>query len=47
VNTAVTITAIIAALALINSGITALRDIAKTKHQTRHCAGCTCRKEQP
>jgi hypothetical protein len=41
-NTAVVITAIICAVALINSGITALRDVAKAKHQTRHCTGCTC-----
>jgi hypothetical protein len=43
-NTAVTITAIIAAVALLNSGITALRDIAKAKHQTvtKHCKTCTC-----
>lgn len=32
-NTAVTITAIIGAVALINSAITAARDVAKTKHQ--------------
>jgi len=38
VNTAIAITAIIAAVALLNSGITALRDVAKAKH-TR-CPNC-------
>ena len=37
-NTAIAITAIIAAVALLNSGITALRDVAKAKHQT--CPNC-------
>jgi hypothetical protein len=46
--TAIVITAIIAATLLINSAIIAARDVAKAKHQTRHCNGCTCtdRKEQ-
>jgi hypothetical protein len=34
VNTAIAITAIIAAVALLNSGIAALRDVAKAKHQS-------------
>ena len=33
-NTAIAITAIIAATLLANSLITAVRDVAKTKHQT-------------
>lgn len=42
-NTAIAITAIIAAVALLNSGIIALRDVAKAKHQTAaHCKTCTC-----
>jgi hypothetical protein len=45
VNTAIAITAIIAALALINSAITAARDVAKAKHQAAaHCKTCTCDK---
>lgn len=37
-TTAVAITAIIAALLLANSIVTAIRDVAKVKHQTcRHC----------
>ena len=39
---AVSITAIIAATLLANSIVVAIRDVAKTKHQTRHCTGCTC-----
>lgn len=48
-NTAVTITAIIAALLLALSIVNAIRDIAKAKHQPQHCNGCTCRQttEQP
>lgn len=34
-NTAVTITAIVGAVALINSAITAARDVAKARYQTR------------
>ena len=42
-NTAIAITAIIAAVAVINSAITAARDTAKAKHQTAaHCKTCTC-----
>ena len=43
-NTAIAITAIIAAVALLNSGIIALRDVAKVKHQgaAKHCKTCTC-----
>jgi hypothetical protein len=41
VNTAIAITAIIAAVALLNSGITALRDVAKAKHQAAACKHCT------
>lgn len=41
-NTAIAITAIIAVTLLINSAIVAARDVAKTRHQTRHCNGCTC-----
>jgi hypothetical protein len=38
VNTAIAITAIIAAVALLNSGITALRDVTKAKHAAcKHC----------
>jgi hypothetical protein len=44
VNTAIAITAIIAAVALLNSGITALRDVAKAKHQT--CRNCGRNKDQ-
>lgn len=37
-NTAIVITAIIAAVAVINSAITAARDVAKTKHAAcKHC----------
>lgn len=43
-NTAIAITLIVAAVALANSGITALRDIAKTKH-TR-CPNCGRNKDQ-
>jgi hypothetical protein len=43
VNTAIAITLIIAVAALASSGIQALRDIAKAKHQTgKHCTTCTC-----
>jgi hypothetical protein len=43
VNTAIAITAIIAAVAVINSAIAAARDTAKAKHQTAaHCKTCTC-----
>lgn len=42
-NTAIAITAIIAAVAVINSAITAARDTAKAKHQAAaHCKTCTC-----
>ena len=45
-NTAIAITLIIAVAALASSGIAALRDIAKAKHQTgKHCQTCTCNKE--
>jgi hypothetical protein len=40
VNTAIAITAIIAAVALLNSGIAALRDVAKAKHTATRCANC-------
>ena len=40
VNTAIAITAIIAAVALLNSGITALRDVAKAKHAATRCPNC-------
>jgi hypothetical protein len=40
VNTAIAITAIIAVLLLANSGITALRDVAKAKHTATHCPNC-------
>ena len=43
-NTAIAITAIIAAVALLNSGITALRDVAKAKHQA--CPKCGRDKNQ-
>ena len=44
-NTAIAITAIIAAVALINSAITAARDVAKAKRQAaKHCKTCTCDK---
>lgn len=39
-NTAIAITAIIAAVALLNSGITALRDVAKAKHTATRCPNC-------
>ncbi|MGY6019612.1 hypothetical protein [Streptomyces spinosirectus] len=46
-NTAIAITAIIGAVALINSGITALRDVAKAKHSTtKHCKTCTCNSKE-
>jgi hypothetical protein len=42
-NTAIAITLIIAVAALASSGIQALRDIAKAKHQNaKHCTTCTC-----
>jgi hypothetical protein len=45
VTSAIAITAIIAAVALLNSSIIALRDVAKAKHQTAaHCKTCTCDK---
>lgn len=40
--TAIAITAIIAVTLLINSVIAVTRDVAKARHQTRHCNGCTC-----
>jgi hypothetical protein len=48
VNTAIAITAIIAALLLANSIVTAVRDVTKAKHQptTKHCKTCAC-KEAP
>lgn len=39
-NTAIAITAIIAAAALLNSGITALRDVTKAKHTANRCPNC-------
>ncbi|MFF4346824.1 hypothetical protein [Streptomyces sp. NPDC001530] len=46
-NTAIAITAIIAAVAVINSAIIAARDTAKAKHQTAaHCKTCTCDKNK-
>lgn len=44
-NTAVTITAIIAALLLALAIVNAIRDTAKAKHQPQQCNGCTCHKE--
>lgn len=44
-NTAVTITAIIAAVVIVNIIATAFRPTAKAKDQ--HCAGCTCHKGTP
>ncbi|HEY9353700.1 MAG TPA: hypothetical protein VIP28_10630 [Nocardioides sp.] len=41
-NTAIAITAIIAVLLLANSIVVAIRDVAKARHQARHCNGCTC-----
>jgi len=41
VNTAIAITAIIAATLLINSAIVAIRDVAKTKRQASPCEHCT------
>jgi hypothetical protein len=46
VNTAIAITAIIAAVALLNSGITALRDVAKAKHGTLTPSVAHCTVEQ-
>lgn len=40
VNTAIAITAIIAATLLINSAIVAMRDVAKAKHQLTTCRNC-------
>ncbi|MER5750602.1 hypothetical protein [Streptomyces sp. NPDC002088] len=40
-NTPIAITAIIAALLLANSIVTAIRDVAKAKHQTAACKHCT------
>ena len=39
-NTAIAITAIIGAVALLNSGILALRDVAQAKHQPKTCPQC-------
>lgn len=39
-NTAIAITAIIAAAAISNSIITAMRDIAKAKHTAAQCPNC-------
>lgn len=42
-NTAIAITAIIAAMVIVNIITTAARDVAKAKHQTgKHCTTCTC-----
>jgi hypothetical protein len=41
VNTAIAITAIIAALLLANSIVTAIRDVATAKHQAAACKNCT------
>jgi hypothetical protein len=40
-STAIAITAIIAALLLANSIVTALRDVATAKHKTATCKHCT------
>lgn len=47
--TAVYITAIIAAMLVAVTAITAIRDTAKAKHQTANCPNCTPTdgKEQP
>lgn len=42
-NTAIAITAIIAAVVVINIIVTGVRDTAQHKHQAQHCNGCTCR----
>jgi hypothetical protein len=45
VNTAIAITAIIAVLLLASTIVTAVRDVAKAKHQAAaHCKTCTCDK---
>jgi hypothetical protein len=41
VNTAIAITAIIAAVLVINIIATTLRDIGKAKHQPTPCPNCT------
>ncbi len=40
-NTAIAITAIIAAAAIVSSIVTAVRDVAKAKHQAAACKHCT------
>lgn len=40
-NTAIVITAIIAALLLASTIVTAVRDVAKAKHQAAACKHCT------
>lgn len=39
-NTAIAITAIIAATIVINVIVYAIRDVAQTKHKTTTCDGC-------
>ena len=42
-NTAIAITAIIAAAAIVNSIVVAARDVARAKHQSAaHCKTCSC-----
>lgn len=41
-NTAIAITAIIAAVVVINIITYAVRDTRMAKYKARHCEGCTC-----
>lgn len=42
-NTAIVITAIIAAVVIVNIIATAIREAAEAKHQpAEHCKSCTC-----
>lgn len=45
-NTAIAITAIIAAAAIASTIITAVRDVAHAKHQPAHCKTCSCDKNK-
>ena len=46
-NTAIAITAIIAAAAIASSIVTAVRDVARAKHQpAEHCKSCSCDKNK-
>jgi hypothetical protein len=46
VNTSIAITAIIAALLLASTVVTAVRDVVKAKHQAAPCKHCTCDKNK-